>query len=230
MPVIRRTMMVNNSHFTPSTPKAPADESAGAFSYSNNDQVTAPTAPPKNKSSYGIVVKFRSDLRMTTILSVFEVRGSIVGKVEAARLATDLAADACPSSDLSPESPARLWQGCPLAPENAGWEGFDLVDHLVGGAGIEVVVAVPAAAAVGPVQAPGVDADAVAQLGHAHLGPFGQVRVPRRTAVEDGDRVASHGCFDADLAKAGKDPGSAVPAEPGDVGLRRRWHPSTLEP
>ena len=65
----------------------------------------------------------------------------------------------------------------------------------------------PAAVAVGPVQAPVVRVGAVAQLSHAYFGPLGQVRVPRRAAVEDGDRVAADGCLDADLvAKAGWDP------------------------
>jgi hypothetical protein len=55
--------------------------------------------------------------------------------------------------------------------------------------------------------------------------------VPRRTAVEDGDRVAADGGFDADpVAEAGGDPGSAVPADPGDVGLWRCGHTTTLEP
>lgn len=112
--------------------------------------------------------------------------------------------------------------GSSLAPENAGWVGFDLVQRFVDGAGVEVVVAVPAAVAVGPVQAPVVGIGAVAQLGHAYLGPFGQVGVPRRAAVDDGDRAAADGCFDADVvAKAGWDPGSAVSVDPGDVGLWR---------
>jgi hypothetical protein len=110
----------------------------------------------------------------------------------------------------------------PLTPENAGWVGFDLVQRFVDGAGVEVVVAVPAAVAVGPVQAPLAGVGAVAQLGHTHLGPFGQVRVPRRAAVEDGDRAAADGCFDADLvAKAGWNSGSAISADLGDVGLWR---------
>jgi antitoxin YefM len=72
---------------------------------------------------------------------------------------------------------------------------------------------------------------AAAQLGHAYLGPFGQVRMPRRAAVEDGDRVAADGGFHANLvAKAGRDPGSAVLADPDDVGLWRCGHPTTLEP
>lgn len=118
-----------------------------------------------------------------------------------------------------------------LTPENTGWVGFDLVQYLVDRAGLEVVIAVPAAVAVGPVQAPVVGAGAVAQLGHPYLGPFGQVRVPRRTAVKDGDRVAADGGFDADLvAKARWDPGSAVLADPGNIGLWRHRHPTTLGP
>jgi hypothetical protein len=112
--------------------------------------------------------------------------------------------------------------GSALAPENAGWVGFDLAQRFVDGARVEVVVAVPTAIAVGPVQAPLVGVDAIAQLGHTHLGPFGQVGVPRRAAVEDGDRAAANGCFDADLvAKASWNPGSAVSADPGEVGLWR---------
>ena len=38
-----------------------------------------------------------------------------------------------------------------LTPENAGWVGFDLAEHFVDRAGVEIVVAVPAAVAVGPV-------------------------------------------------------------------------------
>jgi hypothetical protein len=95
--------------------------------------------------------------------------------------------------------------------------------------GVEVVIAVPAAVAVGPVQAPVAGVGAVAQLGHAYLGPFGQVRVPRRSAAEDGDRVAADCRFDADLVKkAGWDPGSAVLAYLGDIGLWRCGHPTTL--
>ncbi len=74
----------------------------------------------------------------------------------------------------------------------------------------------PAAVAVGPVQAPVVGVGAVAQLGHAHLGPFDQVRVPRRAAVEDGNRVAADVGFNADLVvKAGWDPTSTVLAAKG---------------
>lgn len=63
-------------------------------------------------------------------------------------------------------------------------------EHLVDATGRQIVVAVPPAVAVGPVKAPIVGAGAVAELGDAHLGPFGQVGVPRGTAVDDGDRTA----------------------------------------
>jgi len=117
-----------------------------------------------------------------------------------------------------------------LTPENAGWVGFDLVQRFVDRAGLEVVVAVPAAVAVGPLQARG-ECWRCSALGHADLGPFGQVRVPRRAAVEDDDRVAVNGGFDADLvAKAGGDPASAVPTDLGDVGLWRCGHSTTLGP
>jgi len=89
----------------------------------------------------------------------------------------------------------------------------------------------PAAVAVGPVQAPVLSIGAIAELSHAYLGPFGHLRVPRRAAVEDGDRVAMDVCIDADLvAKAGWDTGSAVSADPGDVGLWGCGHPTTLGP
>ena len=118
-----------------------------------------------------------------------------------------------------------------LTPENAGWVGFDLVQRFVDRARIEVVIAVPAAVAVGPVQTPVVGTGAIAQLRHGDLRPFGQVRVPRRAAVEDGDRVAADGGFDADLvAKAGWEPASAVLTDPGDVGLGRCGHLATLGP
>ena len=66
-------------------------------------------------------------------------------------------------------------------------------------------------------------AGAMAKLGHADLGPFGQVRVPRWSAVEDGDRVAADGCFDTDLvAKAGGDPASTALEDLGDVDLAVR--------
>ena len=118
-----------------------------------------------------------------------------------------------------------------LTPENAGWVAFDLVQRLVDRAGVEVVIAMPAAVAIGPVQAPVVGAGAIAQLGHGNLGPFGQVRVPRRAAVENGDRVAADGCLDADLAaKAGWYPVSAVLTDLGHVGLWRFGHPTTLWP
>lgn len=44
--------------------------------------------------------------------------------------------------------------------------------------------------------------------------------MPRRSAPEDGDRVAADGGFDANVVeKAGWDPGSAVLADLGDIGL-----------
>jgi hypothetical protein len=90
---------------------------------------------------------------------------------------------------------------------------------------------VPAAVAVGPIQAPVVGVGTVAQLGHSHLGPFGQVRVPRRAAVENGNRVAADVGFNADLvAKTRWDPAPAVLADLGDVSLRRCGHLTTLEP
>ena len=99
------------------------------------------------------------------------------------------------------------------------------------GPGSEFVITVPAAVAVGPVQAPLMDVGAVAQLSHAYLGPLGQVRVPRRAAVEDGHRGAADGCLDAYLvAKVGWDPVLAVLADPGDVGLWRCGHPDHGEP
>jgi hypothetical protein len=76
----------------------------------------------------------------------------------------------------------------------------------VGGTGREVVVAVPAAIAVGPVQAPLVGAGVVAELGDAYLGPFGQIGLPQGTAVEHGYRAAADAGFDPDLvAQAGWD-------------------------
>jgi hypothetical protein len=117
----------------------------------------------------------------------------------------------------------------PLTPEDAGWVGFDLVQRGPDGPGVEVLIAVPAAVAIGPVQAPDVGIGAVAELGHTYPGPLGQVRVPRRSAVEDGDRVAAYRRFDADLiAKAGRDPALAVLANPGKVDLWRFGHPTTL--
>ena len=119
----------------------------------------------------------------------------------------------------------------PLAPENAGRVGFDLVQRAVNGTRVEIVVTVPVAVAVSPLQAPVVGIGAVAHLSHAYPGPFGQVRVPRRAAVKDGDRVAAHCRFDADLmAKAGWHPGIAILADLGDVGLWRFGHPTALEP
>jgi hypothetical protein len=90
---------------------------------------------------------------------------------------------------------------------------------------------VPAAVAVSPVQAPVVCTDAVAQLGYRYLGLFGQVGVPRRAAVEDGDGAAADGGFDADLVpKAGWNPVPAILADLGDLGLGRCGHTTTLEP
>ena len=55
--------------------------------------------------------------------------------------------------------------------------------------------------------------------------------MPRWAAIEDGDRVAADDCLDADLvAKAGWDPGSAVLADLGDVGVWRCGHTTTLGP
>jgi hypothetical protein len=118
----------------------------------------------------------------------------------------------------------------PLAPENAGRVGFNLGKRVVNRTRVEIVITVPTAVAVGPVQAPAVGIGAVAQLSNAYLGPLGQVRMPRRAAVEDGDRVAADCCFNADLmAKAGRYPGPAIHADLGDVGLWRFGHPTTLE-
>ena len=50
-----------------------------------------------------------------------------------------------------------------LAPEDAGWVGFDLLEYLVDAAWREIVVAVPAAIAIGLVQVPFVGAGAVAE-------------------------------------------------------------------
>jgi len=72
---------------------------------------------------------------------------------------------------------------------------------------------------------------AVAQLGDAHLGPFGQVRMPRWPAFVDADRAAADRGFNADLVpEAGRHPGAAVLTDPGDVSLWRCGHPSTLGP
>src|SRR5690348_1884446 len=93
------------------------------------------------------------------------------------------------------------------SPEDAVWIGFDLLEYLVDAAWREIVVAVPAAIAIGPVQVPFVGAGAIAELRDAHLGPFGQVRLPRGTALEDGYRAAADAGFDPDLiAQAGWDP------------------------
>lgn len=54
-----------------------------------------------------------------------------------------------------------------LAPEDAGRIGFDLPEYLVDAPRREMVVAVPAAVAVGPVQAPVVGAGVVVELGDA---------------------------------------------------------------
>jgi hypothetical protein len=43
----------------------------------------------------------------------------------------------------------------PLAPEDADWVGFNLVEQPVNRAGIEVVILVPPPVAIGPVQAAG---------------------------------------------------------------------------
>jgi len=51
-----------------------------------------------------------------------------------------------------------------LAPEDASRVGFDLPEHLVDAAGRQIVVAVPAAVAIRPVQPPVVDAGAAAEL------------------------------------------------------------------
>ena len=72
---------------------------------------------------------------------------------------------------------------------------------------------------------------AVAQLGDAHLGPFGQVRMPRWPAFVDADRAAADRGFNADLVpEAGWHPGAAVLADPGDVSFLWCGHPSTLGP
>ena len=49
-----------------------------------------------------------------------------------------------------------------LAPEDAGWVGFDLAKELVDRAGLQVVIAMPSPIAVGPVQAPVMGLGAVA--------------------------------------------------------------------
>jgi hypothetical protein len=60
---------------------------------------------------------------------------------------------------LAPSHERRL-----LAPEDAGWVGFDLLEYLVDAAWREIAVAVPAAIAIGPVQVPFVGAGAVTEL------------------------------------------------------------------
>jgi antitoxin YefM len=117
-----------------------------------------------------------------------------------------------------------------LAPEDAGWVGFDLAEELVDRAGLQVVIAMPSPVAVGPVQTPVMGVGVVAQLSDAHLGPFGQVRMPRCSAFVDADLAAADRSFNADLVpEAGRHAGAAVLADPGDVGLWRCGHSSTLE-
>jgi hypothetical protein len=102
--------------------------------------------------------------------------------------------------------------------------------ELVDRAGLQVVIAMPSPVAVGPVQAPVMGVGVVAQLSDVHLGPFGQVRMPRWSAFVDADRAAADRGFNADLVpEAGRHPGAAVLADPGDVGLWRCGHSSTLE-
>jgi hypothetical protein len=125
----------------------------------------------------------------------------------------------------------RNYRRPPLAPEDAGWVGFDLAEELVDRAGLQVVITMPSPIAVGPVQAPVMGLGAVAQLRYAHLGPFGQIRMPRWAAFIDADRAAADRGFNADLIpKAGRHPGAAVLADLGDVGLWRCEHPTTLGP
>jgi hypothetical protein len=60
------------------------------------------------------------------------------------------------------------------APEDAGGVFVDLVEELLGGAGLDVVVAVPAAVAVGPVERPEVAVGVVAELGDGDAGRLTQ--------------------------------------------------------
>lgn len=105
----------------------------------------------------------------------------------------------------------------------------DLVEECVDGAGVEVVVAVPAAVAVGPVERPGVAGGVVAELGDGTAGPVGQVGVPGRPAVEDGDGFAAGVGLDAGfVAEVGGDAAVAELADAGKVEVGNRGHSPTV--
>ena len=83
--------------------------------------------------------------------------------------------------------------------------------ELVDRAGLQVVIAMPSPVAVGPVQAPVMGVGVVAQLSDVHLGPFGQVRMPRWSAFVDADRAAADRGFNADLVpEAGRHPATRM--------------------
>ena len=92
-------------------------------------------------------------------------------------------------------------------PPNGCLRGLDYepstsqLQELVERAGLQVVIAMPSPVAVGPVQAPVMGVGVVAQLSDAHLGPFGQVRMPRRSAFVDADRAAADRSFNPDLVQ-----------------------------
>src|SRR5215213_10613683 len=86
------------------------------------------------------------------------------------------------------------------APEDGGGVVVDLVEERVGSAGIEVVVAVPAAVAVGPVERPEVVVGVVAELGDGEPGPVGEVGMPGWPAVVDGDGLPPDVRLDPSLA------------------------------
>jgi len=115
------------------------------------------------------------------------------------------------------------------APEDAGWVVVDLVKDVVDGAGVKIVVAMPAAVAVGPVQGPGVGVGVVAELGDGETGPVGEVGMPRGPAVEDGHGLAAYVGFDAHfVAQVSGCASGAVLADAGEVEVGDRGHPATV--
>jgi hypothetical protein len=103
---------------------------------------------------------------------------------------------------------------CRSAPEDGSGVVVDLVKELVDGAGVEIVVAVPAAVAVGPEERPELGVGVVAKLGDREAEPLGDVG-PGRPTVIDGDGLAPDADLEAQfVAKVG---GGAVVAELADA-------------
>jgi hypothetical protein len=124
--------------------------------------------------------------------------------------------------------PRRCDRGVQPKKMQVGSESISAMRGVEVGGGIDVVVSVPSAVAVSPVERPAAAAGLVAELGDVPADPLdGRVR-PLRPAVRDRDRVAADGRLEAHLVAAFRR--RAVLAEAMDLGEREIGDGGGLSP